>query len=278
MVARFAPRLFQVGVISNRHAFPTIDQLPFIALLRCNHGRLDFSSTISRFDNTIKAHQLSSLPNPYTNTTTDTDTDTYLARSSYFLSSHFDCTCAPLFRIVAHYNPYHVKQQQATRGYASQAAVRAPKMLDGLAGMFSLSYYLRFTHIFSLLTASPALPSRTNHLLNAKILTETLLHPSTINPIPPKNVPRVIFRFEWHLYTTTGKYASSAYVAALSKDSKTLEKVEADLKAVQSALSGSEGAKLKTFIENPTLSGSDRTKGIDQLLAQGKAKADPITQ
>ncbi|SNX84566.1 probable ATP5 - F1F0-ATPase complex, OSCP subunit [Melanopsichium pennsylvanicum] len=96
---------------------------------------------------------------------------------------------------------------QATRGYASQAAVRAPKMLDGLAG----------------------------------------------------------------------KYASSAYVAALSKDSKTLEKVEADLKAVQSALSGSEGAKLKTFIENPTLSGSDRTKGIDQLLAQGKAKADPIT-
>ncbi|SOV06342.1 probable ATP5 - F1F0-ATPase complex, OSCP subunit [Ustilago sp. UG-2017a] len=97
--------------------------------------------------------------------------------------------------------------QQATRGYASQAAVRAPRQLDGLAG----------------------------------------------------------------------KYASSAYVAALSKDSKTLEKVEADLKAVQSALAGSEGAKLKTFISNPTLSGADRTKGLEQLLGGGKGKADPIT-
>ncbi|KAJ1570246.1 hypothetical protein NDA12_006140 [Ustilago hordei] len=96
---------------------------------------------------------------------------------------------------------------QATRGYASQAAVRAPRQLDGLAG----------------------------------------------------------------------KYASSAYVAALSKDSKTLEKVEADLKAVQSALAGSEGAKLKTFISNPTLSGADRTKGLEQLLGGGKGKADPIT-
>lgn len=99
-------------------------------------------------------------------------------------------------------------QQQATRGYASQAAVRAPRQLDGLAG----------------------------------------------------------------------KYASSAYVAALSKDSKTLEKVEADLKAVQAALTGSEGAKLQTFISNPTLSGAERTKGLEQLLSTGKGKADPITQ
>jgi len=98
--------------------------------------------------------------------------------------------------------------QQATRGYASQATVRAPRQLDGLAG----------------------------------------------------------------------KYASSAYVAALSKDAKTLEKVEADLKAVQSALTGSDGAKLQTFISNPTLSGADRTKGLEQLLSQGKGKADPITQ
>lgn len=98
--------------------------------------------------------------------------------------------------------------QQATRGYASQATVRAPRQLDGLAG----------------------------------------------------------------------KYASSAYVAALSKDAKTLEKVEADLKVVQSALTGSDGAKLQTFISNPTLSGADRTKGLEQLLSQGKGKADPITQ
>lgn len=81
-----------------------------------------------------------------------------------------------------------------------------------------------------------------------------------------------------HFCSLTGKYASSAYVAALSKDSKTLEKVEADLKAVQAALTGAEGAKLKTFIANPTLSGADRTQGLDQLLSTGKSKADPITQ
>lgn len=75
---------------------------------------------------------------------------------------------------------------------------------------------------------------------------------------------------------TAGKYASSAYVAALSKDSKTLEKVEADLKSVQSLLGGSEGVQLKTFISNPTLAGAERTKGLEQLL--GKTKADPITQ
>lgn len=80
------------------------------------------------------------------------------------------------------------------------------------------------------------------------------------------------------LHHLTGKYASSAYVAALSKDSKTLEKVEADLKAVQAALTGAEGAKLQTFISNPTLSGADRTKGLEQLLSTGKGKADPITQ
>ncbi|EPQ29279.1 uncharacterized protein PFL1_03034 [Pseudozyma flocculosa PF-1] len=74
-----------------------------------------------------------------------------------------------------------------------------------------------------------------------------------------------------------GKYASSAYVAALSKDAKTLEKVEADLRAIKSALASAEGAKLQTFISNPTLGTAERTKGLEQLLSSGKGKADQIT-
>ncbi|PWN54169.1 putative ATP5-F1F0-ATPase complex, OSCP subunit [Violaceomyces palustris] len=97
---------------------------------------------------------------------------------------------------------------QATRGYASQAGVRAPKILEGLPG----------------------------------------------------------------------KYASSAYVAALSKDAKTLEKVESDLKAVSAALASAEGAKLQSFISNPTLSAAEKTKGLEQLLSTGKSgKPDTIT-
>ena len=124
--------------------------------------------------------------------------------------------------------------QQATRGYASQAAaVRAPRQLDGLAGTLK-PFHFDATHFES--TYAPPLCCAAD--------------------------------------ASTGKYASSAYVAALSKDAKTLEKVEADLKSVQSALAGAEGAKLKTFIANPTLSGADRTKGLDQLLSSGKSKAD----
>lgn len=75
-----------------------------------------------------------------------------------------------------------------------------------------------------------------------------------------------------------GKYASSAYVAALKKDAKTLEKVEADLKAIKTALTSADGAKLQSFISNPTLSSAEKTKGLEQLLSSGKGKADDITQ
>ncbi|CAO1615235.1 unnamed protein product [Parajaminaea phylloscopi] len=96
--------------------------------------------------------------------------------------------------------------QQATRGYASQAAVRPPIVLNGLPG----------------------------------------------------------------------KYASSAYVAALSKSDKTLQAVERDLQAVSSALSsGKDAAKLQTFISNPTLSNKDKVAGLEQLVG---SKSDEITR
>lgn len=74
-----------------------------------------------------------------------------------------------------------------------------------------------------------------------------------------------------------GKYASSAYVAALSKDSKTLEKLEKDLDQVSQALDSKnkDSAKLKAFIENPTLSVKERTSGLDGLFS---GKPDPITR
>lgn len=74
-----------------------------------------------------------------------------------------------------------------------------------------------------------------------------------------------------------GKYASSAYVAALQKDSKTLEKLEKDLEQVAQALSSKnkDSAKLKSFIENPTLSVKERTSGLDGLFS---GKPDQITR
>lgn len=74
-----------------------------------------------------------------------------------------------------------------------------------------------------------------------------------------------------------GKYASSAYVAALNKDSKTLEKLEKDLEQVSQALDSKnkDSAKLKAFIENPTLSVKERTSGLDGLFS---GKPDPITR
>jgi F-type H+-transporting ATPase subunit O len=57
-------------------------------------------------------------------------------------------------------------------------------------------------------------------------------------------------------------------VAAASKDAKSLDKVEADLKQIKSLLSGTsaEARKVKDFIANPTLSSKDKSQGIAQLL------------
>lgn len=75
-----------------------------------------------------------------------------------------------------------------------------------------------------------------------------------------------------------GKYASSAYVAALSKDSKTLQKVEQDLKSIHSTLTGSSGSQLNAFIQNPTLSVQERVKGLESIFSATKEKPDAITR
>ncbi len=74
----------------------------------------------------------------------------------------------------------------------------------------------------------------------------------------------------------TGKYASSAYTAALKKDAKTLQKVESDLKALQSTLAGSQAGQLSALLNNPTLSVQERLKGLDAALS--KQQPDTITR
>lgn len=74
--------------------------------------------------------------------------------------------------------------------------------------------------------------------------------------------------------TLTGKYASSAYVAALRKDSKTLQKVESDMKAIQSSLGSN--SKLQALITNPTLSVQERMKALDEAMSS--QKPDAITR
>lgn len=73
----------------------------------------------------------------------------------------------------------------------------------------------------------------------------------------------------------TGKYATSAYLAALRKDAKTLQKVEADLKALHSGLKDS---KASAVILNPTLSVQERIKAVDELFSAQKDKPDAVTR
>ncbi|KAE8213041.1 hypothetical protein CF319_g210 [Tilletia indica] len=75
-----------------------------------------------------------------------------------------------------------------------------------------------------------------------------------------------------------GKYATAAYTAALRKDSKTLQKVESDVKAIQSTLASSDAAKFTAFLNNPTLAVKDKAAGIEQLLSLKDGKADPVTK
>lgn len=66
-----------------------------------------------------------------------------------------------------------------------------------------------------------------------------------------------------------GKYATSLYVAALTKSDKTLQAVDKDLGSIAQALtSGKDASQLQTFITNPTLSNQDKVKGLEQLVGK----------
>ncbi|KAI3613467.1 hypothetical protein CBS9595_004300 [Malassezia furfur] len=78
--------------------------------------------------------------------------------------------------------------------------------------------------------------------------------------------------------TLSGRYASAAYVAALTKGEKTLEKVTTDLKGFHEALGSNspDAVKLRTFLTNPTISASNKDQVFSALSTKGGA--DEITR
>ena len=87
----------------------------------------------------------------------------------------------------------------------------------------------------------------------------------------------------WHhtlRLTLPGKYASAAYVSALTRGEKSLLKVESDLKAFNELLRGNSqtSSELRTYLTNPTISAEDRIKTVDMILAQQKGNEDEITR
>lgn len=102
------------------------------------------------------------------------------------------------------------------------------------------------------------------------------LHPTNQSPSPPPPTTQPPKSPTHPRCPPAGKYASSAYVAALTKSEKTLSAVEKDLQNVHAALTtGKDAAKLRDFIVNPTLSNSQKVAGIEQLIG---AKTDDITK
>lgn len=77
-----------------------------------------------------------------------------------------------------------------------------------------------------------------------------------------------------------GKYATAAYVSALSKSDKTLGKVETDLKALNAILKAgnADSVQFRNFISNPTLSANARTQVVDDLLSRQRGGVDEITK
>jgi F-type H+-transporting ATPase subunit O len=73
-----------------------------------------------------------------------------------------------------------------------------------------------------------------------------------------------------------GKYASAAYSAALSKSENQLKAVESDLNSIHATLE--KDASIRDFIANPTLSPSDKQKGVQALLKSVKNGGDEVTK
>lgn len=134
----------------------------------------------------------------------------------------------------------YISDSQKTRGYASQAAIRPPIQIEGLAGMFTLVY-------------------------------------------PP--ILACFFGCGWsrsniiYSHFSPGKYATAAYVSALTKSEKDLSKVESDLKYFHDVLKSDspDAVKLRSFLTNPTVPAQTRTSTISELLSKQKGGADELT-
>ncbi|AFR94939.1 ATP synthase F1, delta subunit [Cryptococcus neoformans] len=73
------------------------------------------------------------------------------------------------------------------------------------------------------------------------------------------------------LNSLTGTYATSTYLAALKKSPKDLEALAKDVEAFDRKIK--EDAKVAAFIQNPTLSASERSTALSSIVPSG---ASPI--
>ncbi|RXK38540.1 ATP synthase F1, delta subunit [Tremella mesenterica] len=71
------------------------------------------------------------------------------------------------------------------------------------------------------------------------------------------------------LNSLTGTYATSTYLAAIRKSTQELEKLAKDIEAFEKKLASD--AKVAAFMENPTLSASDRAKVLPTLVPSGSS-------
>jgi F-type H+-transporting ATPase subunit O len=72
------------------------------------------------------------------------------------------------------------------------------------------------------------------------------------------------------------KYSKAVFNAALSKSPQTLNKVQAELAAVGTALK--DVPDVAAFVSNPTLSAKDRKAGLEALYVQaGGSKKEPVS-
>ncbi|KAK8858582.1 ATP synthase F1, delta subunit [Kwoniella newhampshirensis] len=71
------------------------------------------------------------------------------------------------------------------------------------------------------------------------------------------------------LNSLTGTYATSTYLAALKKSPKDLEGLAKDVEAFDKKIK--EDAKVASFIQNPTLSASERSQALSSLLPSGSS-------
>ncbi|WVQ65793.1 ATP synthase F1, delta subunit [Kwoniella sp. B9012] len=71
------------------------------------------------------------------------------------------------------------------------------------------------------------------------------------------------------LNSLTGTYATSTYLAALKKSPKDLESLAKDIEAFDKKIK--EDAKVSAFIQNPTLSASERTKALSSVVPSGSS-------
>ncbi|WWD18474.1 ATP synthase F1, delta subunit [Kwoniella shandongensis] len=71
------------------------------------------------------------------------------------------------------------------------------------------------------------------------------------------------------LNSLTGTYATSTYLAALKKSPKDLESLAKDVEAFDKKIK--EDAKVAAFIQNPTLSASERSSALSSVLPSGSS-------